>query len=96
MEIEKSKVLIQFLLIFRQSGVVLFFLHAHRFPGYTATNASILFYGSNNINWHSISTIVTLYNLYFSIDLITLRSVGLYLSTNIGAFESLTFILMHC
>ena len=37
MEIEKSKVLIQFLLIFRQSGDVLFFLHARRRRGYTAT-----------------------------------------------------------
>ena len=37
MEIEKSKVLIQFLLIFRQSGAVLFFLYARRLRGYTAT-----------------------------------------------------------
>ena len=37
MEIEKSKVLIQFLLIFRQSGGVLFFLYARRLRGYTAT-----------------------------------------------------------
>ena len=37
MEIEKSKVLIQFLLIFRQSGDVLFFLYARRLRGYTAT-----------------------------------------------------------
>ena len=37
MEIEKSKVLIQFLLIFRQSGVVLFFPYARRLRGYTAT-----------------------------------------------------------
>ena len=34
---EKFKVLIQFLLIFRQSGDVLFFLFARRFRGYTAT-----------------------------------------------------------
>ena len=34
---EKSKVLIQFLLIFRQSGDVLFFLYARRLRGYTAT-----------------------------------------------------------
>ena len=33
----KSKVLILFLLIFRQSGDVLFFLHARRLRGYTAT-----------------------------------------------------------
>ena len=37
MEIEKSKVLIQFLLIFRQSGDVLFFLYARRLRGYTTT-----------------------------------------------------------
>ena len=36
MEIEKSKVLIQFLLIFRQSGDVLFFLYARRLRGYTS------------------------------------------------------------
>ena len=39
MEMEKSKVLIQFLLFFRQSGDVLFFLYARRFRGYTATMA---------------------------------------------------------
>ena len=37
MEIEKSKVLIQFLLIFRRSGDVLFFIYARRLRGYTAT-----------------------------------------------------------
>ena len=37
MEIEKSKVLIQFLPIFRQSVDVLFFLYARRLRGYTAT-----------------------------------------------------------
>ena len=37
MEIEKSKVLIQFLLIFRQSRDVLFSLYARRLRGYTAT-----------------------------------------------------------
>ena len=37
MEMEKSKVLIKFLLIFRQSGDVLFFLYARRLRGYTAT-----------------------------------------------------------
>ena len=37
MEMEKSKVLIQFLLIFRQSGDVLFFVYARRLRGYTAT-----------------------------------------------------------
>ena len=36
MEREKSKVLLQFLLIFRQSGDVLFFLHARRLREYTA------------------------------------------------------------
>ena len=37
MEIEKSKVLIKFLLNFRQSGDVLFFLNVRRLRGYTAT-----------------------------------------------------------
>ena len=37
MEMEKSKVLIQFLAIFRQFGDVLFFLYARRLRGYTAT-----------------------------------------------------------
>ena len=37
MEIEKSKVLIQFLPIFRQSVDVLFFLYALRLRGFTAT-----------------------------------------------------------
>ena len=40
MEIEKSKVLIEFLLIFRQSWDVFFFLYARRLRGYTATNTS--------------------------------------------------------
>ena len=34
---EKSKVLIQFLVIFRQFGDVLSFLYARRLRGYTAT-----------------------------------------------------------
>ena len=37
MEMEKSKVLLQFLLVFRQSGDVLFLLYARRLRGYTAT-----------------------------------------------------------
>ena len=37
MEMEKSKVLIQFPLIFRQSGDVLFFLYARKLRGYTET-----------------------------------------------------------
>ena len=37
MEIEKSKISIQFLLIFRRSVDVLFFLYARRLRGYTAT-----------------------------------------------------------
>ena len=41
MEIKKSKVSILFLLIFRQSGGVLFFLYARRLRGYTATGAVI-------------------------------------------------------
>ena len=42
MEMEKSKVLIQFLLIFRQFGDVLFFLYARRLRGYTATMANTI------------------------------------------------------
>ena len=38
---EKSKVLIQFLVIFRQFGDVLSFLYARRLRGYTATAANI-------------------------------------------------------
>ena len=41
MEMEKSKVLIKFLLNFRQSGDVLFFLNVRRLRGYTATGVSI-------------------------------------------------------
>ena len=37
MEVKKSKVLIKFLLNFRQSGDVLFFLNVRRLRGYTAT-----------------------------------------------------------
>ena len=44
MEIEKSKVLIQFLLNFRQSGDVLFFLNVRRLRGYTATVTESLAY----------------------------------------------------
>ena len=42
MEIEKSKVLIKFLLNFGQSGDVLFFLNVRRLRGYTATEAWFL------------------------------------------------------
>ena len=42
MEIEKSKVLIKFLLNFRQSGDVLFFLNVRRLRGYTATPTGFL------------------------------------------------------
>ena len=41
MEMEKSKVSIQFLLVFRQSLDVLFFLCVHRFCGFTATEAYV-------------------------------------------------------
>ena len=37
MKIEKSKVLIQFLVFFRQFGDVLSFLYARKLRGYTAT-----------------------------------------------------------
>ena len=43
MELEKSKVSIQCLGIFRQSGDVLFFLYARRLRGYTATLAAGVF-----------------------------------------------------
>ena len=43
MEMEKSKVSIQFLLTFRQSGDVVFFPYARRLRGYTATTAFLLF-----------------------------------------------------
>ena len=46
MEMEKSKVLIEFLLIFRQSGDVLFFLYARRLRGYTATTPLIIYHGT--------------------------------------------------
>ena len=39
MEIEKSKFLIQFVLIFRRSGDVLFFVYARRLRGYTAKSS---------------------------------------------------------
>ena len=58
MEMEKSKVLIQFLLIFRQSGDALFFLYARRLRGYTATVAltgfeifGLLFEENQEILW---------------------------------------------
>ena len=41
MEIEKSQVSIQSLVNFRQSGDVLFFLHAHRLRGYSATTTDV-------------------------------------------------------
>ena len=41
MEMENCKVLIQFLLIFRQSGDVLFFLYARRLSGCTATETKL-------------------------------------------------------
>ena len=46
MEIEKSIVLIQFLLILRRSGDVLFLLYARRLRGYTATPAGPLYFGA--------------------------------------------------
>ena len=46
MEIEKSKVLIKFLLNFRQSGDVLFFLNVRRLRGYTATDTILKITGA--------------------------------------------------
>ena len=54
MEMEKSKVLIQFLLIFRQSGDVLSFLYALKLRGYTATESLFQLAnaaGSTNTKW---------------------------------------------
>ena len=50
MEMEKSKVLIQFPLIFRRSGDVLFFLYARRLRGYTATLLILIAENSNQNN----------------------------------------------
>ena len=41
---EKSKVLIQFLVIFRQFGDVLSFLYARRLRGYTATPSKLVIF----------------------------------------------------
>ena len=65
MEMEKSKVLIQFLLIFRQSGDVLFFLYARRLRGYTETDVhdkifklgSLLIFARRFSNSHSSSVL---------------------------------------
>ena len=56
MEIEKCKVSIQFLLIFRQSGDVPFFLYARRLRGHTATKLI-----NSEIMKTSISTVFELY-----------------------------------
>ena len=50
MEKEKYKVLIQFLLIFRQSGDVVLFFYARRLRGYTAT-ATLTFSLSAALYW---------------------------------------------
>ena len=49
MEMEKVEVLIPFLLIFRQSGDVLFFLYARRLRGYTATTTDYFIFSPNLI-----------------------------------------------
>ena len=58
METETSKVLRQFLLIFMQSGDVLFYLHARRLRGYTATATYELFQEKNTL----FSRNLTFYN----------------------------------
>ena len=64
MEMDKSKVSVQFLLIFRQSGDVLFFLCTRRLRGYTATmpfkKMAVFFY---HINILSSSVVVFFSNL---------------------------------
>ena len=63
MEIEKSKVLIQFILIFRHSGDVLFFLYARRLRGYTATVAFFIlntFYRNASLTNSSVEMLFTL------------------------------------
>ena len=53
MEMEKSKVSIHFLLIFRRFGDVLFFLYARRLCGYiaperTVRNTLLVFFSAND------------------------------------------------
>ena len=60
MEMEKFKVLIQFLLIFRQSGDVLFFLYARRLRGYTATRVKWFF--SSEKSFHVICEVFLIEN----------------------------------
>ena len=62
MERENSKVLIQFLLIFRQSGDVLFFLYARRLRGYTATAFLLHNYLLNEI-FHKVSPLGTVFQM---------------------------------
>ena len=54
MEIEQSIFLIQFLLIFRRSGDVLFFLYARRLRGYTPTDTTT---SMSPVNWVSVRTL---------------------------------------
>ena len=49
MEIEKSEVLIQFLLIFRRSEDDLFFLYGRRLRGYTATVTAMLVFERSEV-----------------------------------------------
>ena len=71
MEMEKSKVLIQFLLIFRQSGDVLFFLYARRLRGYTATvglGGGICFLVMVSVHFLSLHTELGTVSSFSSID----------------------------
>ena len=63
MEMEKSKVLIKFLLNFRQSGDVLFFLNVRRLRGYTATLASLVFLIKHRYIQEGVKEICSLFYL---------------------------------
>ena len=52
---EKSKVLIQILIVFRQFGDVLSFLYARRLRGYTATKTILEKFGRESISTTKIT-----------------------------------------
>ena len=59
MENEYSKVSIKFLLIFGQSGDVLFFLYAHWLRGYTATISEMLsFWVCSANSWENLKFLI--------------------------------------
>ena len=61
MEMEKSKVSIQFLLIFRQSWDVLFFLYARRLRRYTATGVEKKHYPKRHFHHYNNQKMSTTY-----------------------------------